>query len=162
MQPKKMGTFCICYITVKLNHREGESLEGESFSTYLRFSWFLVIFRPFSFTFTFIPKSAQEADVVQNIILMFKTHMSADYAGQGASGTGSMSFPDQFDIEYMHIGKLNPNLNKIATCALTKMDVQYGGDRYVAYEDGVPQTTNLTLNFTEFEIITRELIEAGY
>ena len=118
--------------------------------------------RNFSFTFTFIPKSAQEAKVVKNIILMFKTHMSADYAGQGASGTGSMSFPDQFDIEYMHMGKLNPNLNKIATCALTKMDVQYGGDRYVAYEDGVPQTTNLTLNFTEFEIITRELIEAGY
>ena len=118
--------------------------------------------RNFSFTFTFIPKSDQEAKVVKNIILMFKTHMSADYAGQGASGTGSMSFPDQFDIEYMHMGKLNPNLNKIATCALTKMDVQYGGDRYVAYEDGVPQTTNLTLNFTEFEIITRELIEAGY
>ena len=42
------------------------------------------------------------------------------------------------------------------------MDVQYGGDRYVAYESGVPQTTNLTLNFIEFEIITRELIEAGY
>ena len=118
--------------------------------------------RNFSFTFTFIPKSDQEAKVVKNIILMFKTHMSADYAGQGASGTGSMSFPDQFDIEYMHMGKLNPNLNKIATCALTKMDVQYGGDRYVAYEGGVPQTTNLTLNFTEFEIITRELIEAGY
>jgi len=118
--------------------------------------------RNFSFTFTFIPKSAQEADVVQKIVLMFKRHMAADYAGQGASGTASMTFPDQFDIEYMHMGKLNKNLNKIATCALTKLDVQYGGDRYVAYENGVPQTTNLTLNFTEFEIITRELIEAGY
>ena len=118
--------------------------------------------RNFSFTFKFIPKSAQEAETVQDIIFMFKKHMSADYAGQGASGTGSMSFPDKFDIEYMHMGKLNSNLNKIATCALTKMDVQYGGDRYVAYEGGVPQTTNLTLNFTEFEIITRELIKDGY
>ena len=118
--------------------------------------------RNFSFTFNFVPKSAQEAEVVQKIVLMFKTHMAADYAGQGASGTGSMSFPDKFDIEYMHMGKLNTNLNKISTCALTKMDVQYGGDRYVSYADGVPQTTNLTLNFTEFEIITRDHIKQGF
>ena len=42
------------------------------------------------------------------------------------------------------------------------MDVEYGGDRYVAYEDGVHQTTKLTLSFTEFEIITRSHIEQGF
>ena len=118
--------------------------------------------RNFSFAFVFIPKSEQEAQVVKDIIYKFKYHMAADFVGGGASGTREMSFPDMFDIEYMHIGKQNPNLNKIATCALTKMDVEYGGDRYVSYEGGVPQTTKLSLSFTEFDIITREHIEAGF
>ena len=95
---------------------------------------------------------------------MFKKHMSADYTGESNKSTHErrMSFPDFFDIEYMHMGKMNPNLNKIGTCALTKMDVEYGGDRYVAYDDGVPQTTKLTLGFTEFEIITRSHIKQGF
>ena len=118
--------------------------------------------RNFSFSFVFIPKSEQEAKIVKDIVYKFKHHMAADYVGGGASGTREMSFPDMFDIEYMHIGKQNPNLNKISTCALTKMDVEYGGDRYVAYEGGVPQTTKLSLSFTEFDIITKKHIEDGY
>ena len=116
--------------------------------------------RSFSFAFVFIPKSEQEAQVVKNIVYKFKHHMAADYV-EGSSNR-EMSFPDMFDIEYMHIGKQNPNLNKISTCALTKMDVEYGGDRYVAYEGGVPQTTKISLTFNEFEIITKKHIEAGY
>ena len=42
------------------------------------------------------------------------------------------------------------------------MDVEYGGDRFVAYEEGVPQTTKLSLSFTEFEIITKDHIADGY
>ena len=115
--------------------------------------------RNFSFSFVFIPKSEQEAQIVKDIVYKFKHHMAADYASDNLR---EMTFPDFFDIEYMHIGKQNPNLNKIATCALTKMDVEYGGDRYVAYEGGVPQTTKLSLNFTEMEIITKKHIEAGF
>ena len=118
--------------------------------------------RNFSFSFSFIPKSEQEAEVIKEIVYYFKHHMAADYVGGGASGVREMNFPDSFDIEYMHIGKQNPNLHKISTCALTKMDVEYGGDRYVAYEGGVPQTTKLSLSFAEFDIITKQHIEAGY
>ena len=115
--------------------------------------------RNFSFSFVLIPKSAQEAEVIKKIVKMFKVHMSADYV-DGSSR--EMSFPDMFDIEYMYLGTRNPNLNKIATCALTKMDVEYGGDRYVAYEGGIPQTTKISLNFTEFDIITKKHIEDGF
>ena len=115
--------------------------------------------RSFSFTFVFIPKSEQEAYVVKDIVKKFKVHMAADYVD---GNTREMTFPDMFDIEYMHLGKRNTNLNKIATCALTKLDVEYGGDRYVSYEGGVPQTTKLSLNFTEFDIITKKHVEDGY
>ena len=42
------------------------------------------------------------------------------------------------------------------------MDVEYGGDKYVSHEGGVPQTTKLSLSFTEFDIITKKHIEAGF
>ena len=118
--------------------------------------------RNFSFSFMFIPKSEEEAQVVKDIVYKFKYHMASNYVGGGSAGTREMSFPDKFDIEYMHMGNKNLNLNKISTCALTKMDVEYGGDRYVAYEGGVPQTTKLSLSFTEFEIITKDHIKDGY
>ena len=118
--------------------------------------------RNFSYSFVFIPKSEKEAQVVHNIAYQFKYHMASNYAGGGVSGQREMEIPSMFDIEYMHIGEENSNLNKIATCVLTKMDVEYGGDRYVAYEGGVPQTTKLSLNFTEMEIITKDHIAAGF
>ena len=62
----------------------------------------------------------------------------------------------------MFKGDENTHLNKISTCALETMDVSYGGDRFVAVgEDGVPQTTKITLKFKEMEIITKKAIQAG-
>ena len=118
--------------------------------------------RNFSFTFVFIPKSKDEAKMIKNIVWNFKYHMAANYVGGGAHGWRHMEIPSMFDIEYMYLGEENQNINRISTCALTKMDVEYGGDRYVAHEDGVPQTTKVTLNFTEMEIITKDHVKAGY
>ena len=43
------------------------------------------------------------------------------------------------------------------------MNVSYGGDRYKAYEGGRPVVTNLTLNFKELDLITREkVLEQGF
>ena len=42
------------------------------------------------------------------------------------------------------------------------MSVSYGGDRYKAYEGGRPVVTNLSLNFKEMSLITREDIEQGF
>ena len=123
--------------------------------------------REFSYTFNFLPKSEQEAKVVDEIVNMFKFHSMPEFEGM----TGrTMTIPDTFDIEYMYRGSRNNFLNKISTCFCTGVQVAYGGDRYIAYEttSGVhgdgnpPQKTALTLNFKEMEIITRERINEGY
>ena len=62
----------------------------------------------------------------------------------------------------MHKSAENQYLNKISTCALESMDVNYGAERFVAYEGGVPQTTKITLKFKELEIITKKQIEQGF
>ena len=87
---------------------------------------------------------------------MFKIHMHSSFVG---GDVREMEIPNYFNIRYMYRGNENEHLNKISTCVLTKLDVNYGSDRYVSYDDGAPQTTKISLGFTEMEIITRDKIE---
>ena len=122
--------------------------------------------REFSYSFTMIPKSAQEADHIEKIVGRFKHAMAADYStgvtGAGADGVREMDIPSFFDITYMYKGKENNHINKISTCVLRGMNVTYGADRFKTYPGGVPQTTQISLNFSELNIITKKHIEAGY
>jgi len=114
--------------------------------------------REFSYEFTFIPKDAEEAVTIESIVKQFKYHMASNYT----DGTfREMEIPSFFNIIYRYKNKDNEHLNKISTCALENMDVSYGGDRFVGYEEGVPQTTKISLKFKELEIITKSAIAAG-
>ncbi len=143
--------------------------------------------RSFSYKFDFIPKSAQEALIVEDIIYAFKFHMHPEYVKNAVGGMGKesskiaskagisgvgreMTIPSTFDIAYMYQTDRNSFLNKISTCFLKTMDIQYGGDRFTAYDrmEGIfgsgapPQKTQITLGFTELEIITKERIAEGF
>jgi len=123
--------------------------------------------RDFSYTFIFIPKSVNESRIVEKIIHEFKYHMHPEFVNDNAR---LMKFPSTFDILYMYQNGPNNFLNKISTCFLTKMDVEYGADRFTAYErtDGrkgsgaPPQKTKLSLNFSEMEILTKARIDQGF
>ena len=121
--------------------------------------------RSFSYTFTFIPKSEQEAMTVENIVQTFKFHMMPDFANSftsGVDGVREMTIPDHFNIRYMYRHQANTHLNKIATCALQSMDIDYGAERFTGYAEGRPQTTKIALNFTEFNIMSKAHVEAGF
>jgi len=115
--------------------------------------------REFSFEFNFIPKDVEEARTVEKIVKQFKFHMASNYTN---TTFREMEIPSFFNIRYMYRSKENTHLNKISTCALEGMDVSYGADRFVAYEDGRPQTTKISLKFKELEIITKDQIETGH
>jgi len=115
--------------------------------------------REFSYEFTFIPKSEEEAATIKKIVYQFKYHMASKYT----DGTfREMDIPSMFNIVYKYKSKDNEHLNKISTCALEGMDISYGADRFVAYEGGVPQTTKISLKFKEMEIITKDKIAQGW
>ena len=121
--------------------------------------------RSFSYTFSFIPKSKQEAIIVEDIIKHFKFYAMPAYSNPETRR--EMDIPGTFDIEYMYRGSRNNFINRISTCFLTKVDVQYGGDRYTAYEEipgkgPPPQKSSLSLNFTELETLSQSHIGDGY
>ena len=119
--------------------------------------------RNFSFTFNFIPKSAEEAKTIERIIHTFKLNMMPEFV---VGSQREMKIPNTFDIEYMNQGVENKFINKISTCFLTGVDVTYGGDRFTAYDpvDGSPppQKSSITLNFSEIEVMNKELIKRGF
>ena len=43
--------------------------------------------------------------------------------------------PGTFDIQYMYRGSENNFINKVSTCFLTQVDVQYGDAKFKTYEE---------------------------
>ena len=145
--------------------------------------------RDFSYTFTFIPKSEQEAQIVEEIVFAFKKNMMPKYVDKMNVGRAFnmkldakfngkiMQVPNIFDIEYHHKGKRNPFLNRVSSSYLMDVTVDYGSDRYKTYESTTtntrkgytgggegppPQKTTLTLSFHEIELMSQERNEEGY
>ena len=122
--------------------------------------------REFSYNFKMMPRSQAEADEIRNIIFAFKSNMLPEFVDGNRAGR-RLSVPNTFDIQYMYNGKENDYLHKISTCVLETMDVKYSGEgKYTTFEaddDGAPpMVTELSLNFQEMEIITKERVAEGY
>jgi hypothetical protein len=126
--------------------------------------------RSFEFTFIMIPKSASEAQLIRQIVNAFKENMIPDVATEefgGSANVREVNIPNVFDIKYMYRGQENQHLNKISTSFLTNMNVQYGGDRYTAFEPDAtgsppPQRTTLTLTFQEIDLVYRDKVKEGF
>ena len=142
-----------------------EAQEGKILSDRMELAFKGVDKRKFSYDFKMMPRSKREADEVAEIIYAFKFHMLPEMTGGDTSGR-SLSYPSTFDIQYMYVNQENNYLHKISTCYLESMDITYGGARYTTFdgnEDGAPPVeTNITLNFAEIELITRERVTEGF
>ncbi len=113
--------------------------------------------RPFNFTFRLSPRDIEEATEVRKIIRVFK-----QYSAVGtASNNLFLTTPNVFNIQY--VSKKNGNeedhksLNKIKTCALKTVTVDYTPDNsYMTFSDVANTMTSysLSLQFQELEPIT--------
>ena len=122
--------------------------------------------RSFNFTFMFYPRSEAEAREVQKIISTFRFHQAPEVKS-GSSGYFLVP-PSEFDIKFMYFGQENPNIDKISTCVLQNISVDYtAGGQWVAYEiegdnspsiggTGTPVGIAMTLAFKETRIVTKE------
>jgi len=124
--------------------------------------------RTFSYTFAFLPKSVQEARIVEDIIYHFKFYMMPKYSNP--TTRREMDIPGTFDIQYMYRGSENNFINKVSTCFLQSVEVEYGADRFTAYEPTSskfgsgppPQKSKITLQFNELEVLSQDHIKEGF
>ena len=113
--------------------------------------------RSFAFTFRLIPHSAREAAEINKIVTSFRYHMLPEIPAGQEFGR-ALRAPSTYMINYAH----ERQLHKIGECILESVDVKYGGERPQFYHDNRPTETELTLQFKELEIMTKDKIKAGF
>jgi len=113
--------------------------------------------RSFSFTFKFLPKTASEAAEIEEIVRIFRFHSMPEFEGSRGNGR-TMIIPSTFNIAY----KPGIHLHRIGECALETVSVKFGGERPQFFVDHQPVETELTLQFKELDLVTKEKVFEGY
>ena len=117
-------------------------------------------FRNFSLLYKFYPRTPAEAKNLQNILYLLKFHMHPEYKSDQRY---TFVYPSEFDITFYHKGNENLWVNKIATCVLTDMSVEYAPDaQWVQHDGGIHNAINLQLTFKELSVLTKETIKEGF
>ena len=128
-------------------------------------------FRTFSYTFIMVPKSADEAKVIFNIVKFFKLRM---HPGTGRAGINDISsvtltYPDEFEIKYHVNNKVVDGSNsstplfKIKNCFMDTFTADYTTSGLVSFmDDDHPLTTTISMSFKETQLLTKADIDEGY
>ena len=129
-------------------------------------------FRTFSFTFVLVPKSADEAKEIFNIVKFFKKRMhpgTGTGAGINNISSVTLTYPDEFEIKYYVNNKevdgsdSTKPLFKIHNCFMESFSTDYTTSSLVSFlDDDQPLTTTISMGFKETQLLTKTDIDAGY
>lgn len=144
-----------------------ESQSGVARTPYIEKVFKKVNRREFDFSYKMSPKSKKEMVMLMNIIKVLKGYSHPLETGD----TFYLGVPCEFLIQYMIGQNENAYIPKMGRLALTAIDVSYGSEKGVSTfrpfttEDSVgafPVSVEVTLKFTELELLTRNRINEGY
>ena len=118
-------------------------------------------YRSHSFSFSLKPKSADDSQVIQELIKYFKVFSAPESLGGVADILRLYKTPHLFNITFV------PNKSQqfplIGASALTGFDVKYGGDKFAVFDaDDMPAQVDISLSFKEMIILDRAQVEVGY
>jgi len=145
-----------------------DKIFGQTLNPYIEVTYTSFGMRTFDYTFQFAPESARESDEVKAIIQLFRFHMAPEMKGDAHR---YLTLPSTFDIHYMFqsgmgdeaVARENSFYNKIATCVLTSVDVNYTpNDGVKSFADGAPTQLSMRLSFKETEMLTKQKINDGF
>ena len=119
-------------------------------------------FREFSFEFTFAPRSAEEANQMNNIIYTFRNAMLPNTFDATLSGEkdvtakdGYFNYPNVVDV-YLD-GPIAKKVDGFLPCVITQCDVDHtGGNKFVTFDDGTPVVQTMTLGIREIRILSQQ------
>lgn len=117
-------------------------------------------FRSYSFSYTFTPRSSQEAEKVQEIIKTFRRFAAPKIVTEAAGFF--FRPPGTFKLKFMFNGQENLNVNRVAESVLEAVEVNYAPNGWSAHNDGKPTQIQMNLSFKEIELIDRAKIDNYY
>jgi hypothetical protein len=117
-------------------------------------------FRHFSLMYKLYAKTPQEAQAIRSITDLLKFHMHPEYK---SAGRYTFVYPSEFDITFYHKTDENLWINKVATCVLTDLNVNYTPDGlWAQHSGGEPNAIELQMAFRELTVLTKETILSGF
>ena len=144
---------------------------GRTLNPYIEVTFGSMGMRTFDYTFKFSPKSEYETQEAKAIIQLFRFHMAPELIAGETTNNRYLTLPSTFDIHYMYqsgvgddaMSKENDFYNKIATCVLTSVNVDYTPNGEIqSFADGAPVQITLALSFKETEMLTKDKIQQGF
>ena len=99
---------------------------------------------------------------IKRIVDFFKINSAPASQGPGTVAR-IYGLPKAFQIKYYNREKENQYMNKIGKCALTSINVTYGGERFTIFDgEDAPVQVNLSLSFKELQLQDSSTMAAGY
>ena len=144
-----------------------DKISNSAMNNFLETTFTGVAFRQFSYTWKFTPKSVKELEEVHKIIRTFRFHMLPELPRDGDYGRYYI-VPAEFDLFYMFRGDENTWLNKISTCILKNLDLNYTPNGYQTFrpiegKNGAPPVEiDMKLDFQETKILTKADVKEGF
>lgn len=123
-----------------------------------------VALREFTFTFSMIATSQQEATQIEEIVQHFRDHMYPevyDPFSKSSSIPFAFNFPDVFKINFK-IGNLDIKVPSIDYCYLRNCQVVYNPTGATFHADGYANEVSMTLTFMEYKTLARQDIQKGF
>lgn len=116
-----------------------------------------VALRQFSFNFTMVPASPDEAAASEEIVKFFRVNLYPERAGP--AGT-LYKFPTKFEIRLSYKGE--EVATKILPCYLTSVQTQYNPRSGSFHTDSKFNEISIALSFQEETTLDKEKIEDGF
>jgi hypothetical protein len=118
-----------------------------------------VDYRSFTFDYQFFPRDAKEAQNVLKIIYEFKYHMHPEFKD---NNNFIYIYPSEFDIFYYQNGQENMNIHRHTSCVLKELNVNYTPNgAFTTFDNGMPTQINVTMNFQELALLTKDKVKDG-
>lgn len=133
--------------------------EQKIINPYIKMLFRGVNFRNFEFVFKFTPHSEDESVKIWEIIQQFRQSALPEED----EGGYKWKYPREVEITYLYQGRPHPWLNRFKRCVITDCHVNYtGAGFYATMRNGFPAETELRLQFSEIEVLTRKDIVTDY
>lgn len=110
--------------------------------------------RTFSLSYKLLPRNRKEAEMIRNIIQVFKVATLPNFGGSGDKNASFVTLPQLVDVTFMTGNKPNKWVTQYKPAVITNFNVSYTPDgSWATGPDGSPVATKIDISFQETKMV---------